>query len=215
MKTLEWICAGDRTLVRIVDQAVAEAERRSGSWIACRIGCTACCLGLFPITQLDALRLRRAMEELKRTDPERAQRVTERARAAIDRLAPLFPGDPATGVLPDDDAAQERFFDSAGDEPCPALDPETGACELYAARPITCRTFGPAVQSAGEPLDPCELCYAGASPAQIEACRVDFDPDGLEAMLVAELEAAGLRGQTIVAFALAGTEAAAGPASRR
>lgn len=210
MKTLEWICAGDRTLVRIVDQAVAEAERRSGSWIACRIGCTACCVGLFPITQLDALRLRRGMEELKRTDPERAQRVTERARAAVDRLAPLFPGDAATGVLPDDDAAQEQFFDSAADEPCPALDPETGACDLYAARPITCRTFGPAWRVAGEPLNHCELCYAGASPEQIEACRVDLDPDGVEALLLDELETAtGLRGQTIVAFALA--RAGAGP----
>ena len=28
------------------------------------------------------------------------------------------------------------------DVPCPALDPETGGCDLYAARPITCRTFG-------------------------------------------------------------------------
>lgn len=206
MKPLERICAGDRTLVRIVDQAMAEAGRRSGSWIACRIGCTACCMGLFPITQLDALRLRRGLEELWKTDPERARRVTERARAAVERFAPFFPGDPATGVLPDDEAAQDEFFDRAGDEPCPALDPDSGACDLYAARPITCRTFGPAVRTSGEALGHCELCYAGAEPEQIEACQVDFDPDGVEAMLLEELEAAaGLRGQTVVAFALART----------
>lgn len=216
MKPLERISAGDRTLVRIVDQAMAEAERRSGSWIACRIGCTACCMGLFPITQLDALRLRRGLEELWKTDPERARRVTGRARAAVERLAPLFPGDLATGVLPDDEAAQDEFFDRAGDEPCPALDPDSGACDLYAARPITCRTFGPAVRVAGEALGHCELCYAGAEPQQIEACQVDFDPDGVEAILLEELEAAaGLRGQTIVAFALTVTDPEPDGAPRR
>ncbi|MCS7042907.1 MAG: YkgJ family cysteine cluster protein [Bryobacteraceae bacterium] len=204
MKPLDRICAGDRTLVRIVDQAMAEAERRSGAWIACRLGCTACCLGPFPITQLDALRLQRGLEQLWQTDPERAKRVVERARAETARLLPIFAGDPATGVLSEDEQEQERFFERAGDEPCPALDPETGACDLYASRPITCRTFGPAVRVRGEALGHCELCYQGAEPEQIEACEVDFDPDGVEALLLAELEsAAGMRGQTIVAFALA------------
>lgn len=215
MKPLERICAGDRTLVRIVDQAMAEAERRSGSWIACRIGCTACCMGLFPITQLDALRLRQGLEELRKTDPDRARRVTERARAAVERFAPFFPGDLATGVLPDDEAAEDEFFDRAGDDPCPALDPDSGACDLYAARPITCRTFGPAVRVAGEALGHCELCYAGAEPEQIEACQVDFDPDGVEAILLEELEAAGLRGQTVVALALTVTDPEPDGAPRR
>jgi Fe-S-cluster containining protein len=214
MSASDRIRAGDRTLVRIVDQAMAEAERRSGSWIACRIGCTACCMGLFPITQLDAMRLRQGLEDLSRSDPERARRVMERARAAAERLSALFPGDPATGLLPDDEAVQDQFFDHAGDDPCPALDPDSGACDLYASRPISCRTFGPAVRAAGEALDPCELCYQGAEPAQIEACRVDFDPDGVEAMLLEELEAAtGLRGQSIVAFALARTDPAPGGSS--
>lgn len=204
MTPLDRIQAADRTLIRIVDSAMAEAERRSGAWIACRPGCTSCCIGPFPITQLDALRLRRGLEELRRTDPDRARRVAERARAAALRFAAVFPGDAATGVLGEDEAAQEEFLDRTAEEPCPALDPETGLCDLYAVRPVTCRTFGPAVRAAGEVLGHCELCYAGASPEQIQACQVDFDPDGLEAMLLAELEAAtGLAGQTIVAFALA------------
>lgn len=204
MTPLDRIQAGDRTLIRIVDSAMAEAERRSGAWIACRPGCTSCCMGPFPITQLDALRLRRGLEELRLTDPARAQRVAERARAAALRFAAAFPGDAATGLLGEDEAAQEEFFDRTAEEPCPALDPETGLCDLYAARPVTCRTFGPAVRAAGEVLGHCELCYGGASPEQIEACQVDFDPDGLEAVLLADLEAAtGLAGPTIVAFALA------------
>ncbi|MGC8884271.1 MAG: YkgJ family cysteine cluster protein [Bryobacteraceae bacterium] len=204
MNPRERIQAADRTLVRIVDQAMAEAVRRSGAWIACRVGCTACCIGPFPITQLDALRLRHGLTELRKADPERAQRVLERARASVNRMKPLFPGDAVTGVLSGDDLAQEEFFDRTEQEPCPALDPSTGACDLYASRPLTCRTFGPAVRVAGEALGHCELCYQGAAPEQIAACQVDFDPDGVEAVVLEELEAAtGLRGETLVAFALA------------
>jgi Fe-S-cluster containining protein len=204
MTPMEKVRSADRALLRIIGQAVAEAERRSGAWIACRPGCTQCCIGPFPVTQLDALRLRHGLEELAGSDPERARRVRERARAAWQRLAPLFPGDPATGVLAGDDAAQEEFFERTDSEPCPALDPQTGLCELYAFRPVTCRVFGPAVRSAGDVLGHCELCYEGATPEQIAACEVDFDPDGLEAVVLEELEkATGASGLTIIAFALA------------
>jgi len=40
------------------DAAMAEATRLSGSWLVCKAGCAECCLGPFPITQLDARRLR-------------------------------------------------------------------------------------------------------------------------------------------------------------
>jgi len=197
------IPALDRTLVRIVDQAMAEAARRSGAWLACRLGCTQCCMGTFPITQLDALRLREGWRRLRETDPERALRVLGRAREAAARYRPFFPGDAAAGVLSGVEEKEEAFHERAGDDPCPALDPDTGACDLYEWRPITCRTFGPAVRAAGDALGHCELCYEGASPEQIEACQVDFDPDGVEAVILDELEqATGARGQTLVAFAL-------------
>lgn len=198
------LASGDRTLVQIVDAALAEAARKSGAWLVCRPGCTSCCIGPFPITQLDAMRLRAGMAQLEAHDPERAARVRERARDAVERLSPDFPGDPSTGVLDDSAEGEERFETFAEDEPCPALDPTAGTCDLYAARPVTCRTFGPAVSAGGEALGVCELCYRGATDAEIAACRVDPDPDGLENALLDELEeTTGRRGQTIVAFALA------------
>ena len=203
MTPLERARAADRTLVRIVDQAMAEAARRSGAWLACRPGCTQCCLGTFPITQLDALRLRDGLRRLRELDPARAARVLERAREAVGRYRERFPGDAETGVLSGSERAQEAFHDSTGDDPCPALDPQTGTCDLYEWRPITCRTFGPAVRAGGDALGHCELCYEGASPEQIESCQVDFDPDAVEPLAVQELErATGARGQTVVAFAL-------------
>jgi len=195
--------ATDRDLVQIVDSAMAEAVRVSGAWIACKPGCTSCCIGPFPITRLDAIRLRQGLAELEARDPDRAFRVRERAREYIERIAGLFPGDAATGVLDEDPGAEEHFATLAEEEPCPALDPTAGTCDLYSSRPITCRTFGPAVSWSSDALGVCELCYHGATDEQIAACTVDIDPGGLEDDLLKELEAAtGRRGQTIVAFAL-------------
>ncbi|MGQ9919575.1 MAG: YkgJ family cysteine cluster protein [Bryobacteraceae bacterium] len=205
MSRLERARAADRTLIRIVDQAMAEAARRSGQWLACRPGCTQCCLGTFPITQLDALRLRDGLRRLRETDPARAERLLGRAREAVERYRAHFPGDAKTGEFLGSEEAQEAFHDSTGDDPCPALDPETGLCDLYEWRPVTCRTFGPAVRAEGDALGHCELCYVGAPPEEIERCQVDFDPDGVEASALRELEqATGARGETVVAFALTG-----------
>jgi Fe-S-cluster containining protein len=196
--------AGDRDLVQIVEAAVAEAARKSGPWLACRLGCTQCCIGPFPISQLDALRLQRGLDELAAHDPKRGLRVRDRARQSFARIAGDFPGDPLTGRLAEGEAAEERFAHFADDEPCPALDPETGACDLYAARPITCRTFGPPMRCGPEAVGVCELCFEGASEAEIAACEVAVDSDGLESALVEEIEqTTGAKGRTIIAFALA------------
>jgi Fe-S-cluster containining protein len=192
------IGAGDVALVQIVDAALVEATQKSGSWLVCRLGCTQCCMGPFAITQLDARRLQRGLAELELHDPLRATRIRERARHAVARISHDFPGDPVTGLL-----AENEFPDSMDEEPCPALDPETGACDLYAARPITCRTFGPPVRCGSDSVGVCELCFQGASDAEIAACEVESDPDGLEFRLLKELEQmTGVRDETIVAFAL-------------
>jgi Fe-S-cluster containining protein len=200
--------ANDSKLVQIVDAAFADAARRSGEWLVCRPGCTQCCHGIFEITLVDALRLQRGLAELERNDPERAGRIRQRTQAAIDRLSPEFPGDPVTGLLNEDDEAFETFAD---DEPCPALDPETGRCDLYAARPITCRVFGPPVRSDGG-LGVCELCYHGATDEQIAGCEMIPDPDDLESQMLNEIEdETGADGYTIVTFALAGKPKIEGP----
>jgi Fe-S-cluster containining protein len=195
--------AKDQQLIQIVDSALAEAARRSGKWLVCRPGCTQCCIGVFPINQLDALRLQRGLADLERREPHRADRVRERAREAVARLSPDFPGDPRTGLLDETEEAAERFSDFANDEPCPALDPETGNCELYESRPMTCRVFGPPVRSE-DGLGVCELCYQGATDQEIAACEMKPDPEDLEAALLKAVEdSTGTRGNTIIAFCLA------------
>jgi Fe-S-cluster containining protein len=189
----------DQGLVQIVDAALAEAQQRSGSWLACRRGCYQCCIGPFPITALDAVRLRAGFAELAVRDPLRASRVRERAQASVARFVSAFPEDPIAHLL--------EIEDAGDDELCPALDPQSGACDLYTARPITCRTFGPAVRLPSTPdehiVGVCELCYVGASDEQIAACRVEVDTR-LESEILRDLEKSlGRRGDTLVAFALA------------
>jgi Fe-S-cluster containining protein len=203
--------AGDHELVQIMDAALADTARRSGEWLVCKLGCTQCCIGVFAINQLDALRLQQGMLELEKNDPARAAKVRERARASIARLKQDFPGDPATGILDDGGDAAERFEEFANEEPCPALDPSSGACDLYAARPLTCRVFGPPVRSE-DGLGVCELCYHGATEDEIAACEMPVDPDGIEGSLIAEAERnTGRRGRTIVAYALGRQSRRGGP----
>jgi Fe-S-cluster containining protein len=190
---------GDSQLVRIMDAALAEAARKAGPWLACRPGCTQCCHGAFAIGPLDALRLAAGMAALRAAEPALAAEIERRAQAWIAEYGADFPGDPATGLLGDSGAEQERFEEFANEAACPALDPATGRCDVYAWRPMTCRVFGPPVRMGdGEALGCCELCFVGASEDEIAACEMAL-PHELEAKLLDEIPS---RDETVVAFAL-------------
>ncbi len=123
-------------------------------------------MGPFPIGPLDAERLREGLAGLESRDAERAARIRDRARAWVE----------------------------ADEEPCPALDPDSGTCDLYAARPLTCRTFGPPVRCASGGLAICQLCFDGASEEEIERCVVELDVGALDATAGVETSvAAALR----------------------
>jgi Fe-S-cluster containining protein len=200
-----WERRGDGILLRRADAALAEAARRAGERLACRVGCTECCHGPFPITLLDARRLAEGLRRLRELDPERAKAIERRARREVRALRRGFPGDPATGRLGEDESAAEAFFTRHGARPCPALDPRSGACLLYDARPLTCRTFGPPVRIGNESLPPCRLCFVGASPGVVARCCVRIDAEELEDRLLRRLFRAGqpAAAETLVAFALA------------
>lgn len=192
----------DSKLVQIVDAAFANAALRSGDHLKCRPGCTQCCVGVFAISQLDAVRLQAGMRELRERDKECAGRVKQRAKNSVKRLSADFPGNAVTGLLYKDVRSQSAFEDFANDEPCPALDPETGLCDLYASRPMTCRVFGPPVRTQGG-LGVCELCFTEATEEDILRCEMIPDPDALEDRLMKKLgRAKEKREQTIVAYAL-------------
>jgi len=193
----------DQKLIQIVDSAFADAARRSGDLLVCKKGCTQCCIGVFAINQLDAERLRRGFAELERRDAARSTAVRRRATEAWRRLTRNFPGDPVTGILDESEEGQKRFETFANEEPCPALNPDDGTCDLYEPRPMTCRAFGPPIQSE-DGLGACELCYQGVPDKEIGRYQMIPDPDDLESDLLDKVEKGkGRRGSTIVAFCLA------------
>jgi Fe-S-cluster containining protein len=205
--------ADDVAPVQIVDAALADSTRRSGDLLVCKPGCFQCCVGVFAISQVDALRLRDGLRALETTDAARAERIRGRVAESLARIGPEFPGDAVTGLLPEfaepcaeAEAFEAAFDDFANDEVCPVLDPATGTCDLYAARPIPCRTFGPPVKNAEGGLGVCELCFHGATNEQIAACEMHPDPEHLEERLLEELrETTGAHGQTIISYALRGS----------
>jgi Fe-S-cluster containining protein len=158
---------GSQTLVQIVDSGLAEAVRKAGPWLACRPGCFACCLGPFTISPDDAERLREGMAAI---EPDRAARIQQRARSMSD--------------------------EQGDDDPCPALDPESGTCDVYEWRPIICRTFGPPLHFANEAIAICELCFVGATTEEVAACDVELPlelaEDDTETLTVASF----IRGHT-------------------
>ena len=195
--------SGDSELVQIVDSALADAARQAGEWLVCKPGCTQCCYGAFAINALDVLRLRAGMAALRDSNPSAAQEIVVRAEAWIAEFGPDYPGDLTTGLLGDSEADRERFEDFANDAPCPALDPATGLCGVYLFRPMTCRVFGPPVrvetaENKSRALALCELCFHGASQAEVAACEMHL-PHELEARILDEI---GDSRETLVAFAL-------------
>jgi hypothetical protein len=180
-------------LIQIVDAAVADAYRRGGDHLVCKPGCSQCCIGVFPIAQEDAARLREGLASLEQADPAKAQRIKDRVKASLTRLDPWFPGDLTTGILNEDHEAAILFEEFANDEPCPVL----------------CRTFGPPMRTPGDNgeinLATCELCFIHATTEEIAACELDPTiPAQEEASNEAYNAAHNLHGQTLIAYALRG-----------
>lgn len=204
----------DARLIQIADAALADATLRAGQHLACRPGCTQCCHGAFAINPLDALRLRSAMAFMAAAQPPQAAAIAARAHTFLAEFGPDFPGAPETGILGTSPEEEAAFEDFANEAPCPALNPESGLCDLYEARPMTCRVFGPPVRMSpatgskqqesndAEEEDGfavCELCFTTATPEEIAAAEMAV-PHAEEQALLDQMEP--VAGDTIVAYCL-------------
>jgi Fe-S-cluster containining protein len=201
------IVAADERLVETFDAVIGEGERRAARHLTCRLGCTACCIGPFDITALDAARLIRGIEQLAIENPRAARAVRRRAAEQWRWMAPRFPGEARSGILTSDEGARAAFFARLADVPCPPLDPASGACVLYPWRPLSCRSFGVPVRFGGQTLPPCSLNFTTPTPEEIAAARVEVDPGDVEGKLLSDCEPC----DTLICAALGG---AAGPGKR-
>lgn len=114
--------------------------------LPCTQGCCECCVGIFPITQLDVLELHRGLSQLP-SDNRTA--IVRRAREQIAALELAYPDLRSTPNLDEwEDSRIDVIVERFADLPCPALAID-GRCSVYAFRPITCRTMGVPVESDG------------------------------------------------------------------
>ncbi len=140
--------------------------------IPCGQGCCQCCIGIFPITRLDALELQRGLDTLP---PVRKDAIVTRAReqaASLEAAYPALQSKPGLDGWADSNI--DDIVDHFADLPCPALT-EDGSCGIYAFRPITCRTMGIPGESDGLVHGACTIQTAVPIIRLSSSLRTDFD----------------------------------------
>lgn len=110
----------DLTLLHAeIDSRVRHIRENAPDW-PCAKGCDGCCHRLAEIPELTRAEWECLQQGLAALPPDRQERIARRIEAlATDAARPVV---------------------------CPILDLETGACPIYAHRPVACRTYGFYVQ---------------------------------------------------------------------
>ena len=163
------------SLLSEVDSWFAGCLERHGDMITCARGCSECCRGLFDITLLDALYLRRGFDLLPETVQE-SVRVKAGARlAALTASFPTFISPWTLNHIPESE--WDAIMPEEDETPCPLLS-DDGICLVYTHRPMTCRLNGiPLIDSSGEELfdDWCTLNFTDADPLSLADLRHPFN----------------------------------------
>ncbi len=142
--------------------------------IVCRNGCSECCRGLFDITLLDALYLKRAFDDLP--DPQKTG-LLQLASRRLEKLSSLnsaFVEPWLLNGIPESD--WELLMPEEDETPCLLLS-EAGGCLLYEFRPMTCRLNGiPLIDVSGEDLfdEWCSLNFTEEDPRTLPNLRFEF-----------------------------------------
>jgi len=122
--------------------------------VPCRLGCTSCCIGPFPITLLDVQTLQQGLADLP---PDHRRRIAQRAAeqtAAMEASFPQLTHSTLLDTWPDQEI--DRLVTEFYDRPCPALEAD-GRCALYDYRPLVCRSMGIPTENCGLAHGACEV----------------------------------------------------------
>lgn len=126
---------------RIADGLVSLGAERAGAegrTVSCRKGCGACCRQIVPISEVEARRIGRVVDEMP--EPRRAE-IRARFQRARERLAEAG----LLSKLENRESFLEGEFASVGLAyfhlaiACPFLEDES--CSIHADRPISCREY--------------------------------------------------------------------------
>ncbi len=175
-------------LLEEVDIWFARCLERHPEMIACRAGCSACCRGLFDITLLDALYLRRGFDRLPGEVKTKLSAEASRRLEGLTRVNPAFVEPWLLNGIPEAD--WDALMPEEDETPCLLLS-ASGGCLAYEYRPMTCRLNGiPLIDISGEELfdEWCTLNFTDADPRQYADLRFGFtDLFNRELLLFREL----------------------------
>ncbi len=115
-----------RQLLADIERFAAVLRQRFPTSITCRPGCTGCCQQHLTVLPIEAAALREYVARLDAPTQARLRRQAQAVREQETAQVPAVPAGPCPALVP------------AG--PCPAL--VDGACAVYPARPVLCRTHG-------------------------------------------------------------------------
>ncbi|MBI3806414.1 MAG: YkgJ family cysteine cluster protein [Nitrospirae bacterium] len=122
--------------------------------VPCRLGCTSCCIGPFPITLLDMHTLQQGLAGLT---PDHRRRIEQRAIEQIAAMEAAFPQLSRTDLLDEwSDQDIDRLVTEFHHLPCPALEAD-GRCGVYHHRPLACRSMGIPTEDRGLAHGACEV----------------------------------------------------------
>jgi Fe-S-cluster containining protein len=122
--------------------------------VPCKLGCTSCCIGPFPITRLDVQTLRKGLAGLQ---PDHRQRIEQRAIEQTAAMETSFPQLTRTDLLDNwSDQDIDRLVTKFQHHPCPALETD-GRCGVYHHRPLVCRSMGIPTEAQGLAHGACEV----------------------------------------------------------
>ncbi len=161
-------------LLREVDDWFQHCLDRYPDLIVCRNGCSECCRGLFDITLLDALYLKRGFDTLPEVQKTGLVREAFRRLEQLTRENPAFIQPWLLNGIPEED--WDALMPEEDETPCLLLS-ETGGCLVYDYRPMTCRLNGiPLIDVSGEELfdEWCTLNFTGDDPRQLSDLRFEF-----------------------------------------
>ena len=130
---------GPSRLARKTDEWFDRASAALLGQLPCRMGCAQCCVGLFPVTCLDADLLHEGLAQLP---DDKVTLIQQRARALTSALEAAYPKlSTSTSLDSWSDEEIDHVVSRFDEDRCPALS-DDGLCSLYAYRPLTCRSMG-------------------------------------------------------------------------
>ncbi|BCA54888.1 hypothetical protein W02_20280 [Nitrospira sp. KM1] len=122
--------------------------------VPCQAGCSACCIGTFPITLLDVRSLREGLTRLPATRRERIEETAQIQRSLLAATYPTLSDNPFVDSWSDENI--DQLVEQYGHLRCPALG-DDDLCSLYEFRPLACRSMGIPIEQDGAVAGACHV----------------------------------------------------------